>query len=170
MNNKQKKIHGFTLVEMLVVIMIFAILGVVATQALVLSLRGTNKSQSLIEVKENVDYSISTMERLLRNSLDLDCSASSGDKLYYTDEFSNYVYLECRTSGTDTYIASNSATVRLTTPDVRITNCASVFTCNEGVSGVTDSVYININAEHTGRTGAEGSQVTSSTRLQLRSY
>ena len=162
--------NGFTLVEMLVVIMIFAILGVVSTQALVLSLRGTSKSQSLIEVKENVDYSLSTMERLLRNAQDLDCALSTGNRLWYTDENGNDAFLTCRASGSDNYIASNSGVFILTTPDVRITNCGSVFTCTEGASGVPDTAEIRIEAEHTGKSGAEGSQVTSSTRIQLRSY
>ncbi len=174
---------GVSLIEMLMVIFVFSILGVVVTRVVSLSLRGTTKSENVSVVKQNVDFAISTMERQLRSAVNLDCNLTCGPldpcsdyELYYNDGRNsvNNTYFRCVTSGTDTYIASSSGTlpdVRLTSPDVQITNCSSapfIFTCNS--SSKPDSVEITITGRRAGTTGAEGSQVTSSTKVLLRNY
>ena len=155
-------ICGFSLIEMLVVVAVFSILAVVATQSLSSSLRGSKKSESQVIVRENVDFALSTMERLLRNAKSI-TSCSPSTKLTYVDEYDKSVYFEC----TGGYVASNSAGVRLTSPDITV-SCASVFSCNIG--SIPHSVDITITAERTGISGAEGSQITESTKILLRNY
>lgn len=169
MKNKTQK-SGFSLVEMLVVVLVFSILSILIIQSLVLVLRGSRKSESLSIVKGNVDYAMSSIERLLRNAQDLNCALSTGSRLVYTDEYGNTgTYFSCEELGSDAFIASSSASIRLTSPDVRITNCSTVFTCIDG-NGTPDSLEITVSADSVNFTGAEDSVITSKTRLILRSY
>lgn len=164
-----KSISGFSLIEMLVVLFVFSILAIVVTQTLSLSLRGSQKSESLGNTRENVAYAINVMDRLLRNSRSLTCSTSTGARLNYIDEHGNAAYFACVTSGTDTYIASNSSTQRLTVNNMRITNCNAVFTCTQGLD-VPDEADISIAATDANNPGAEGSGITVSTKILLRNY
>lgn len=161
---------GFSLVEMLIVTVIFSILALVTTSSVLHSLRGSRKSEFLGVVRSEVDYSASILERNLRSAQNLDCVTSTPSRLNYTDEWGKSAYFECITSGIDTYIASNSAIARLTSQDVRITNCASIFVCTKGVSGTTDYITIQISAIDSKGAGLEGGQVTSNSRVLLRSY
>ena len=157
---------------MLVAISLFVIIATVSAQSLGSGLRSSKKTESIGVVKENVDYAMSTMERILRNAREFDCTAAQPrNRLDYIDEFGRDVYFSCLPSGTSNFIASNSATVRLTSPNLtRVTNCALVFNCTDGIGGLPDSVIININATHVSATAAEGATVTSTTRVVLRNY
>jgi prepilin-type N-terminal cleavage/methylation domain-containing protein len=59
---------GVSFIEILVVIAIFAILGVLVARITVVTLRSSNKSDSLVKVRENMDFSLAVMERGLRNA------------------------------------------------------------------------------------------------------
>ncbi len=161
---------GFSLIEMLVAISLFVIIATVAAQSLGSGLRSSKKTESIGDVRENVNYAMSTMERLLRNARGCTATGSS-NQLNYTDEFGRNVYFSCTTLGTTNFIASNAATLRLTSPNVIwITNCPAVFNCTDGVSGLPDSIDISITARHASVTAAEGATVTSTTRVLLRNY
>src|SRR3989344_481874 len=168
-----RKSEGFSLVEMLVVMVVFSILAIVTTQTLVVSLRSSKKSESIVVVKQNVDYAQSTMERLLRNAQKITvCSATGGDQIDYLDENNTTGRFRCVTSGSDRYIASGSAAlVRLTSPEVQV-SCGSVFKCSLNPNpNVPPSIEINLEAVLAGLgTGLEGAKVTSSTKILLRTY
>lgn len=167
-----KSVQGFSLIEMLIVLFVFAILAIVATQTLTLSLRGSKKSESVSKNRENIQYAVNVMDRLLRNARDITCatpSPATSNRVDYIDEYGNAAYFSCQTVGTDTFIASNSATARLTSNTVRITNCSAVFSCTNGV-GVPDSVDIRVIGQDANVVGAEGSTVDISTKILLRNY
>lgn len=163
---------GFTLVEMLVALMIFSILGILVTRTLVLSLRGVRKSESIALVRENVSFAMGIMEQHLRNAKDLDCTGIPGSTLNYIDSYGNSASFGCVDDGTDIYIASNSA--QLTSDEVAITNtnCRIFTSCTEmdPVNDVPDSVTIEIQASTVESVGAEGFQVSSQTKVLLRTY
>lgn len=163
---------GFSLIEMLVVMFVFSILAVVSSQVLTLSLRGTRKSESVGETRQNAQYALDVIDRLLKNARSLTCSLpapSISNRLDYVDQYGNASYFECISSGSDNYIASNSATRRLTSNTVTITNCNQVFSCTKGV-GVPDTLDITISAASVNQTGAEAGGVTLSTKILLRNY
>lgn len=60
---------GYSLIEILIVIGIFAVLSVVSTQAVLLSLRGAKKSESIVNVKEELDYASDIISRQLQSAL-----------------------------------------------------------------------------------------------------
>lgn len=174
--NPQQGRAGFSLVEMLVVIFVFSILGVVTVQILTISLRNSKKSKSIGGVRANLEYATSTMERLLRNAQSLTCVLSpppptNSIRLNYVDEYGNSTYFRCVTSGSDTYIASGSAAaaVRLTSNDVRIT-CSNIFSCTYPTDA-PEIVSITLTGQDAELgTSVEGAGITVRTRLQLRNY
>jgi prepilin-type N-terminal cleavage/methylation domain-containing protein len=160
-NTPRQNWAGFTLIEMLMVLFIFAIVGVLVTQSLVLSLRGSKKSESLGVVRENVDYAMNVMERRLRSADSLDCSVPN--VLTFTDS-----------DGTFTFSCSGGAILidvdRLTSDEISIDCGLGIFSnCIEG-GDTPDSIEINITAMAVDGVGAEGAQYSSSTKILLRNY
>lgn len=166
-------IGGFSLIEMLVVVLIFSILAILSTQSLATSLRGTRKSESIGNVRENIEYTMSIIERSLRTAKDLDCTASSATRLVYKTPDNIEARFEC--SGTNIASASGTNTVNLIIDtDVEIVNCASggdtFFTCNQGAGGIPDSVVIQLTAQDIENRGVESARYTSETKILLRNY
>ncbi|OGM11456.1 hypothetical protein A2Z22_00195 [Candidatus Woesebacteria bacterium RBG_16_34_12] len=73
---KKEHIIGFSLVEMLVVVSIFAILAVLASQSLIFTFRGRQKSGSIVSVRENLGHALSVIERQLYNAENVNCIAN----------------------------------------------------------------------------------------------
>jgi prepilin-type N-terminal cleavage/methylation domain-containing protein len=170
---KLLRLKGFSLVEMIIVIGVFSILAFVITQALVLTLRGAQKGRSIGAVRENVEYSLSIIERQLRNARSLNCSGST-NTLLYTDENGRLAQFSCITA-TPSYIASGSAEVTPTPAPRRLTNtsiavnCGTpIFTCDTTVQ--PHSVRISVTASDAAGAGAQGETETFSTELSLRNY
>lgn len=154
-NNK-----GISLLEILVVITVFSILAILATMAILLTLRGARKSEALIRVRSNVDYSLAVMERNIRNAESFINCGSETDAISYLDEDGSLSSFSCE----DDYIASGSA--RLTSEEVEIFSCS--FTCDDSTS--PPSVEMSIGARDANATGIEGAQMTTSTKIFLRTY
>ncbi len=161
------RLRGFSIVEMLISTALLAVVMIVATQSLAASLKNSRKSDSISKVRENVDYAVSTMERLLRNAQSVTCTTPK--KLDYVDEYDNTTYFNCITSGGYSFIASGSATTKLTSSNVNI-DCTAVFNCPVSASGVPATVEITLKGTEHPSLGSEGSTITSKTRIQLRNY
>lgn len=130
MVNKSK---GFTLIEILVVVGILAIIAVIASNIFFTTLRSSGKTKVLTKVKENGDYALSVMERLVRDSQEV--VTNTDNKI--CESGMNYIKLKrqdgsmmefgCLEEGTaNGRIASNSA--RLTSSEVKVDTC--VFDCS----------------------------------------
>ena len=156
--------HGVSLIELLVVIAIFAVLAVISTRGVLLSLRGSKKSESVAIVRENLDFSFAVMERRLRNAEDATCPSST--RVDYVDSLSGATYFSCESIGTEGYISSGSA--RLTNKNVSVTECE--FTCSAPTGGSPPSVNISATAVEKNVGGIEGASVTLNTKIFLRSY
>lgn len=161
--------RGFSIVEMLISVGVFAIVGIVITNSLSSSFKNSRKSSAISNVKSNIDYAISTIERLLRNAQSIDVVSSTATKLVYIDEFGNNTNFEC-ISGAPNYIASGSASVKLTSNQV-IVDCVSVFSYPSPPPGVPQVVEISLKGTDKDiGAGVEGSSVTTKTRILLRNY
>lgn len=165
----QKNIKGASLIEMLVAVSVFAVLGVILTQSLVLTLRGSRKSEAQIKVRENLDYAFSVIERQLRNANSIsECPNSDTRVISYTDGMGVLSNFSCLgTDGVDAYISSGSA--RLTSEEIIINSCS--FVCSAGSTSIPPSVTVNLSAK-SGNSNAspESSQATLNAQILLRSY
>lgn len=168
MGNKKKQNSGMSLLEILVVITIFAILGIIVTRSVVLSIGGSRKSESVIKVRENLSYSLAIIERQIRNANSVSqCPNADPTRIDYKDQNGNSAYFSCvNLDGTDPYIASGSA--RLTSDTIKITRCS--FTCVAATSTNPALVDISLEAEDAGATGLQNATVSTATQIYLRNY
>lgn len=77
-----KRQTGFTLIELLVAIGIMVTVGALASGLFFTILKQSSKTNILTEVKQNGDYAISVMERMIRNAAGVESSCpGSGNSL-----------------------------------------------------------------------------------------
>lgn len=164
------KEKGFSLIEILVVLVVFSFIGVIVAQSILTTLRGAKRSDSDSKVRSNIDYAVAIIERQLRNAREVTCPTTcpsgNGTCLNFTDQKQRTASFFFQTTGNDRYIASSSATQRLTNSDVEIT--ALTFTCTPATGNVAPSVEISISARDRTLGGVERSQITTSTQILLR--
>lgn len=160
-----KSIKAFSLIEILVVISIFAIIGVLSTSSIFSTLRNSRKSDSLVRVRENVNYALGIIERQIRSAESVTCSSVTAQNLPYIAEGGVNTSFSLRIAGADRFIASGSA--RLTSNDITVTSAN--FACTATVNN-PPSINISITAEDNTSQGAEKGSVTSQTEILLRNY
>lgn len=159
-------IKGFSLVEMLVVISIFAVLGVLSTQAVTLTLKSSKKSDSLVRVRENVNYSLAVIERQIRNSETISSCSGATSIINYTSLEGIDSSFSCVTPGINGYIASGSA--RLTSSDISVTACS--FTCTQLDVNNPPVINVSISAEDATSSSIEKGVVTTDMEIITRNY
>lgn len=157
-----KKSAAFSLIEVLVVLVIFSIIGIIVAQSLLTTLRGAKRSDSESRVRSNIDYAVAIMERHLHNARSATCP--NPETVNFEDQ--RQVATSFFREPTGQYIASNSATQRLTSTDVTVTGVT--FTCTPATGNVPASVSISINAFDNTAQGIERASVTVTTRVMLR--
>jgi len=132
-HNKNNQSNGFTLIEILVVVGLLAVIAVIGSNMFFTTLRSSGKSKNLTAVKQNGDYALAVMERLIRdsekvitNSDGLLCTTGM-NKIKAKRLDGSEVEFSCEEEGTvNGLIASNSA--RLTSSDVKLDSC--FFDCS----------------------------------------
>lgn len=157
---------GMSLVEILVVITIFAILGIIVSGSLILTIQGTKKSESQIRVRENLNYAMDVMERNLRNANSVsDCTDTVGTtSINYYDQYGKLARFSCLTDSNGTYIASGSA--RITSDSVSVTNCS--FTCSQEDVSNPPVVIIDLSIKDTSSKGSQGASANGESQVYLR--
>ena len=161
---------GMSLLEILVVVAIFAILGIIVARAVILTIGGSKKSESLIKVRENLDYAVGVAERQIRNANSIvNCATQPQDTsvINYLDQDGIASSFSCVNIGSASgYVASGSA--QLTSDAVNVTACS--FTCAIGTSTNPDTVSVTLEAKDAQASGVQGADVTVATQISLRNY
>lgn len=155
--------QGFTLIEMIVVTMIIGLLMVTVSAVFFATLRGSVKNQHLTEVKQNGNYALSVMERMLRNARGIqDCTAGMHDLTLTNPDGEVTTF----TFGADK-IASNSSD--LTTSRVIVSN--GRFDCLATL-GQPDRVQIVFSVSQSSTSVRPEEQATANfqTTVTLRNY
>ena len=162
---------GFSLIEVLVAIVMFTLLAVVATQTTVESLRGSRVSDAGTQVRENMEYALSVLERHVRNasSVVTVCDGSTQTTLTYLNEKGRQATFLCLTDATGGYLASNSAAVRLTASNITLTGCNFVCTRPGGVNNAPQ-VTVNLSGRSTSTDSLSRGIVNMSSSIILRTY
>src|SRR3990167_7355017 len=133
---------GFSLIETLIVVGIFAVVGIIVAQSSLISIRNTRKSDAINRVRNNLEYVAAIMERQLRSASSVtSCTAT---EINYVDANNKNTFFRCGNLGSSSsYVASDSATTFLTRQEVVITNCT--FACTPAtIFGTSPSISINI--------------------------
>jgi prepilin-type N-terminal cleavage/methylation domain-containing protein len=161
MNKKIKNSQkGYTLIELLAVIIILVTVGAIITSILVTSLRGGNKSNTVNDVRQNGNYVLSQMSKMIAYARSFDGVSTDGAN-YVTDctitqppaptpsitpVLYNYIKISSFDGGqtvfscTGSTIASNGASLT-NSANLNVTNCS--FYCSQ--SNVLAPPTININ-------------------------
>jgi len=173
--NKVKVNGGYSLIELLIVITIFAFLGILVSQSLAMSIRGSKKSEVLTKIRSSLVQASEIMERQLRNAnqinkSDADSYCLENKRVDYTDGEGNPAFFACQTENSEIKIASGSADVFvfLTGSDISLSSCE--ITCTPGEEGIPDSVEIKLAAQDPAMAGFQGAQVTIQSKILLRNY
>ncbi|HYM65201.1 MAG TPA: type II secretion system protein [Candidatus Sulfotelmatobacter sp.] len=148
--NSQK---GYTLVELLAVIFILVSVGGIITSILITSLRGSNRVTTVNEVRQNGNYIIGQMSKMISYARNFDGVSTDGIN-YTTDctvqippsptptpEPVSYSYIKITSfDGGDTVfscspnaIASNGADL-IYTANLNVSSC-NIYCSQEGISG-----------------------------------
>lgn len=171
-NSQQSK--GMSLLEVLVVMAVFAVLGILVTQSIALTLRGSQKSESLVRTRENLSYSLSIIERQIRGAKSITCPNTPVNITYisYLDQNSNSGRFSCVNTGSvNSYIASGSAmytAVHLTSDAVKIMACS--FNCTPGTAFSPALVKVDLTVQDAKTSGIQSANVSASTQIYLRNY
>lgn len=168
--------NGFSLIETLVVVAVFAIVATVVSKATAVSLLGGRKSDASTKVLENLSLAMGVIERQLRNAVAITsaCTGLPTTSIDYIDADGNEVRpgFSCNpsntcTSSTNTYVSSGSA--RLTNPEtVCITDCE--FICLRSGVNLPPTVTIAIEGRSKEVSGIEDATVRLETDVSLRAY
>lgn len=162
-NNK-----GYTLMEMLVVIVLFGIIGTVASETIIFTLRGTAKADAISKVRNNIDYAVGEMEREIRGASKITsaCTGVAASSITFLDQNNSSVTYSCvgiNSNNLPSSIASSSAS--LTSSNITLSACS--FTCAPGTTSSPAQVTINLTGQDS---GIQTVPVTVSTQITLRTY
>jgi prepilin-type N-terminal cleavage/methylation domain-containing protein len=166
--------NGFTLVELLVVIGVFATVSSIIVLILFSTLRASKKSDTLIELKQNGNSAISQISKSVRYAKSLDnpdqCSPSvvvNSRKITSVQDDAQTTYA-C-VGGSSPTIASNGASL-IGTDDIRVSSC--IFMCTQ--SNPNDPPVISLNFTLTSKNSGGGIESSGSvpfkTSIIMRNY
>lgn len=168
------KKNGFTLIEMIVVVGLLSTIGLVASTVFFSTLKGGTKAEILKEVKQNGDFAISTMERVIRSALEVTSTCEGSDltsiEIFNPDHQSTI--FDCLWEDDVAKIASNGAA--LTSETVTLGNSCPgslSFNCQRSTNA-PEVIKISFTLSQKGSPtrSEEKASVTFQTAVSLRSY
>lgn len=164
---------GFTIIEILVAMGILGTVVAVGSGILVSILKGATKARILQEVKQNGNYTLTIMERMIRNARSVDSYGT--DFVRITSPDGNYTVFRC--CGSPTMIASQSATkltcdnnTRLTNENVRVGSCTNFITYTAGAPPLVTVNFTLTQASTTPLGPEEQASVDFRTTISPRNY
>jgi prepilin-type N-terminal cleavage/methylation domain-containing protein len=105
------KNRGFTLVEMIVSLAIFAVVAVIAVGALLKVIDANKKAQSIQSSITNINFALESISRDIRVGTDYTCGNSSELSTIRPEKISSFGASTCAISNGNRYIAFNSSRV-----------------------------------------------------------
>lgn len=148
-------VKGFTLLEIIVSVVIIALIGMVVSQAFLTTSRSGVKTEILKEVKQNGDFALSTMERMIRGAK-ADTTSCVNNTVTLTGSDNGTTTFGCFFDGIISRIASTSAsgTQYLTSRAVTLggTDCISstlTISCTP-TPGIPVNVFIKFTLSQKG--------------------
>lgn len=158
-----KKKRGFTLIEVIMIVFILGIVVVVGGNLFFSVLKGASKAEITKEVKQNGDYAIGVMERMIRNAQEIVPNSCSGGSIQIKNPDGYFTTF----SFSGTRIASNSA--YLTSENVKLVTGSYSFSCSQTVP-LTVTISFTLSQTATTTRPEEQAQVPFQTTVSLRTY
>lgn len=169
---------GFTLMEVLIATGIVAGLSIVIIQLFLTTVRSNAKTEIIKETKQNGDFALSVMERMIRNakSITSTCDGSARNSISFINPDNTSTTLQCNAATGVARIESvGPPSTYLTGANVTLgTTCDSltpkIFTCDSDTLGLPSAVTISFQMRERSSSGDtfETSRVTFQTRVNLR--
>ncbi len=154
---------GFTIIELLIVIVSFSAIFVISTQAVAQSLKSIRKVDASSKVRSTADNAIGSITRKLRVARTATCTTSR--RVDFVDENKISSFFSCENVGVGGYIASGSAI--LTSDEIDVVECN--FTCSSTPSSPTN-VAISFKFRKAQSTSTEITEITAASSVTLRTY
>lgn len=151
-NHHWKYLKGFTLIELLVSMTIMMIVGMMIIIVFFSALRGANKSQVLISVRQNGNFALSQMSREIRQAEQASCPSPDRVQITSAEDQSIATY-QC----TGDNISSGSALL-LDGTQVKPVSCS--FTCGVRPPLNIPFVTINFSLTYAGNATLQEKQLT----------
>lgn len=173
MKNVLKNEQGFSIVELLIVIVLLAVISITATSLLYTSLGSSGKASGIAVVKQSGDQAIQYIERQIRGSRNAACVDLGGGVwvLQLTDQAGTVVDIQMVndvTSGMDRI--AYTGPIFITSAELSASN----FSCNLSSTGnfsEPDIVEVAFTLEISpGSRPSEATRITFQTRTSLRTY
>lgn len=170
----KKRNKGFGLLEIMIAVAILGIIVVIGSNSFFSILRGSTKTKNLQLVKQNGDYALSVMERMIRNARMIIEPSSDGTTNFITilNPDGGQTTFSCEGNEEDKKITSNSAS--LISNETKITSsCDGFFNIISGKPGLKPAtVEINFTLGLTGTTSLphERIEIPFKTAVTLRNY
>jgi len=168
------KKNGFTLIEIMIVVGILGIIAVVGSGAFFSILRGSTKTKTLQMVKQNGDYALSVMERMIRNARELaDPSESSiVSSITIKNPDGGITTFSCESDSEPPTIASNGAS--LLSSEVRVSDVeCNIFEVTQGQKGIRPPIVkinFKLSPAVTSSRPEDQAEVNFQTTVTLRNY
>lgn len=145
---------GYTLIELLIVMVVLVTVGIIVAAIIVSSLRGTNKAKTLETIRKNGNYTIAQMSKMIEFAQSFQGVSSDGSiyTVVCSTPSAQYKYIKitsfdnlrttfvCDFSANPATISSNSASF-IDTSEVVLASC--YFTCQR--TNISDLPVIGIN-------------------------
>jgi len=142
--NGKKARLGFTLVELLVVMAIVGILSTVIISILFSVLRGTNKTNSVTLIRQNGNYALNQMTRIVRSGTSIStatpCNGVPGQRLDINQLDGSTTQLFCSPSNGIYYTDASGKTTLIDKAVMTVSACTIV--CEENAT--TSIPFVNI--------------------------
>ncbi len=162
---------GLTLIEIMIVMGILGIIAVIGSGMFFSILRGSTKTKTLQLVKQNGDYAISVMERMIRNAraIIVPSTNSTVSSITIRNPDGETTTFSCE--GNPATISSNSAS--LLSNEVKVSSDCNIFEVTVGQAGIKPGVIkINFSLSQSKTTARpeEQASVNFQTTVSLRNY
>lgn len=178
----QKSNEGYTLVELVIVMVLILVVGGMIAQILVSTLRGSNKTKANNAVSQNGNYALSIMSDFIINAKSftsiLPLTPTPAYSCAGTTITGNSVTIQTFDGGTTTFmcddvnktISSNSASL-LDTSQVSLVPGSCSFTCTQASVYAPPRIDITFKLQNAYGNSAENkADVTFNTSLSVRNY
>jgi len=156
------------MIEVLMIVFIMGIVFVVGSNLFLSILKGSNKAEVEKEVKQNGDYALGVMQRMIRNAQGIQSCTAQSIGIINSDQ--GITTFSCVLEDSVTKIASGSG--RLTGKNVTLgaTCPATIFSCNLTKSPPVVEIRFTLLQAGTSTRVEERAQANFQTTVSLRTY